>query len=458
MADQTNPTLNWSKRKRLLVKLSLVAASLLVGLLIAEVALRVVGYTFPSFYVPDSSRGYALKAGMQGWYRKEGQSYVRINSAGLRDREHAREKPPNTFRIAIIGDSYAEALQVPLEAAFWHVMEDRLRACPAVGGRDVEVINFGVSGYGTAQELITVREKAWDYSPDLVLLAVTTNNDITDNSRALKKTDEVPYFVYRGDGLVLDDSFRTSPAFRLHTNALSRLGAWIQDHSRVIQAIHQAQYAFKNYLARRRDRNTRRPQTNTHPADSQNSPTNSATTNGDTANASNNTNASNSTNASSGTPSHDDIAARADELGADNLVYHEPYDATWREAWHVTEGLIVSMRDEVRAHGARFCVVTLSNGIQVHPSPAAREAFVRRVGATDLFYPDRRISALGAREGFQVFTLAPELQTYAERNQVFLHGFGADVGNGHWNTDGHRVAGELLTQKLCDWLKEETMK
>ena len=42
------------------------------------------------------------------------------------------------------------------------------------------------------QEFLTLREKVWKYSPDLVMLAVTTNNDITDNSRALKKTDEIP--------------------------------------------------------------------------------------------------------------------------------------------------------------------------------------------------------------------------------------------------------------------------
>lgn len=450
MTDQTNPGLGWSRRKRLVIKLSLVVASLFVGLLIAEAALRVVGYTYPSFYAPDYARGYALKPGMAGWYRKEGQSYVRINSEGLRDREHARQKPPNTFRIALVGDSYAEALQVPLESAFWHVMEERLRACPALAGQDVEVINFGVSGYGTAQELLTVREKVWGYSPDLVLLAVTTNNDITDNLRALKKTDEVPYFVYRGDALALDDSFLQSRPFRLHTSALSRLGVWIQDHSRAIQAIHQAQYAFKNYLARRRAPTTPSPptQSSLQLANAQNSQATDshATTHNEATDG-------------NGSPPRDDlIAARADELGADNLVYHEPYDATWREAWRVTEGLLGLMRDEVRAHGARFAVVTLSNGIQVHPAPAAREAFVRRVGATDLFYPDRRIAALGAREGFQVFTLAPELQAYAERNQLFLHGFGAQLGNGHWNAEGHRVAGELLTQKLCDWLDAETTK
>ncbi len=50
--------------------------------------------------------------------------------------------------------------------------------------------------------------------------------------------------------------------------------------------------------------------------------------------------------------------------------------------------------------------------------------------------------------------LAPLLQTYAEQNNVYLHGFGSDIGNGHWNQLGHRVAGEIIAQKLCEGIVE----
>ena len=96
--------------------------------------------------------------------------------------------------------------------------------------------------------------------------------------------------------------------------------------------------------------------------------------------------------------------------------------------------------------GARF----------VFPDASAREAFARRVGAGDLFYAERRFKELGEREGFPVYNLAPDLQAYADRHGVFLHGFGAQRGNGHWNEEGHRVAGEMLTRRLCDWLAGES--
>jgi len=430
MPEPSPPALNLSKRKLRLLKLAMLLVAILCGLLIAEIGLRLVGYTYPVFYTSDITRGYALQPGLSGWYRKEGEAYIRINSEGLRDREHAKQKPANTLRVALLGDSYAEALQVSLEDAFWVVMEQKLQGCRAFNeGKQIEVINFGVSGYGTAQELLTLREKVWDYAPDLVLLAMTTNNDITDNLRAFKKAEEIPYFVYRDGALTLDDSFRESRTFRLRHSALNRAGRWIRTHLRVIQAFHQGHYALKNYLASRRARAAPKP-----PAGANALATNAPDAHG-----------------------NDNVAPPivADEIGIDNLIYREPADATWQEAWRVTEGLLHLMRDEVRGRGARFVVVTLSNGVQVHPRPEARAAFLRRVGANDIFYPDARLKSFGDREGFPVLTLAPSLQQYAEQHQVFLHGFGRELGNGHWNATGHRVAGELLAQKICELAGKE---
>jgi hypothetical protein len=414
------------------VRVAVVASSVVLAQLIFELFLRLVGYTYPVFYQPDEVRGYSLWPGAEGRYRREGAAYVRINSDGLRDREHAKQKPANTLRIAVVGDSYAEAFQVEREQAFWSVLERRLRECPALAGRGVEVINFGVSGYGTAQELLTLREKVWDYSPDVVLLAVTTNNDVLDNSRALKVTDEIPYFRLDGGRLALDDSFRRTSAFRLRSSAPNRLGRWLREHLRFVQAVHEGQGALKSRLDAWRERRRLAKEREKNGA-----------------NVTSEVKAPSATQPNATAPAGD---APADELGTANVIYREPADDVWRDAWLVTEKLLAEMNGEVKARGARFYVVTLSNGIQVLPDPAAREAFRQRVGAADLFYAERRFANIGGREGFPVYNLAPDLQAYADGTKVFLHGFGAQRGNGHWNEDGHRVAGELLTRRLCDWL------
>jgi len=409
-----------SRARKLFAKLLLIVFGFLLGGILAEIALRVAGYSYPEFYSLDQSRGYALRPRAEGWYRKEGEAYVRINSDGLRDQEHPLTKPPDTIRIAVVGDSYPEALSISLDEAFWWVMGKKLQECDAFPGKKIEVLNFGVSGYGTAQELLTLRDQVWKYSPDIVMLAVTTNNDMTDNLRALKKTDEIPYFIYRDNQLTLDDSFKNSRAFRLRQSGISRFGRWLRDHSRVVQAITQGQHGFKILLSSWRARRSQKAQPPPERADQ-----------------------------AAETGQKPDLLSRSEELGTDNLVYLEPGNAVWNDAWSVTEKLMLEMRNEVNSHGAKFVVVTLSNGPQVLPNPELREEFKKRFGITDLFYPDNRIESLCLREGIPVIILAPELQEFAQRNNVFLHGFGENIGNGHWNAMGQRVAGELIAKKMC---------
>jgi hypothetical protein len=411
-----------SRAGKFIGKTFLVLIGFVLGSLIAEIALRVAGYSYPEFYKRDEVRGVSLRPGAEGWYRKEGEAYVRINSDGLRDQEHALAKPQNTFRIAILGDSYCEAFSVSQEEAFWKIMESQLQQCSVFQGKTIEVINFGVSGYGTTQELLTLREDVWKYSPDLVLLAITTNNDITDNSRPLKKANDVPYFVYTEGQLTPDNSFRNSRAFLFSQSRLGRMGNWLRIHSRLVQAITQGQHGLEILIAswRAKRLNSPPPKTKASPGASE---------------------------ASGDKP---DLFARTEELGADNLVYLEPNNPVWNDAWRMTESLIVQMRDEVAQQRAKFLVVTLSNGPQVLPDASSREGFMRRFGITDLFYPDNRIRSLCARKRISVLTLAPDLQKFAETNHVFLHGFGENIGNGHWNATGNRVAGELIAKKLCE--------
>ena len=57
---------------------------------------------------------------------------------------------------------------------------------------------------------------------------------------------------------------------------------------------------------------------------------------------------------------------------------------------------------------------------------------------------------MGKRRGFDVLTLAPMFQAYAQEHNVFLHGFeNSGIGIGHWNQEGHRLAGKLIAEKSC---------
>jgi hypothetical protein len=358
----------------------------------------------------DTSRGYTLIPGMSGTYRKEGSSFVTINADGFRDIAHAVEKPVGTVRIAVIGDSYVEGLQVSGNESFARYMETTVRTCGIFRGAPVEVLKFGVSGYGTAQELLVLREKVWKYSPDVVMLLVTTNNDITDNARSFKK-NPIPYFVYRDGALVLDDAFLSERAFIVKHSALNRLGIWLKNNLRSVQAIGEVQVALKHRYRAWKDAQTQAP-------------------------------------AGEGATVPDTIT----DVGIDNQVYRPPADPEWENAWHVTEGLIDMMKHEVEAGGAKFVVVTASNGVQVLPDPANRAGYAKKLGVDDLLYPDRRIAGFCRLQGVPVITLAPVLAEHAARENVFLHGFDQNVGYGHWNHAGHRVAGEEIGRQLCGGL------
>ena len=131
-------------------------------------------------------------------------------------------------------------------------------------------------------------------------------------------------------------------------------------------------------------------------------------------------------------------------------IYSPPVEQSWQDAWQVTEGLIAAAHDQAAKHGAMFLAVTEDTGIQVWPDPAVRQKFLKQLHVPDLFYPDRRIAALGKRGGFEVLTLAEPLQQYAEDHRLFLHGFkNTPMGFGHWNENGHAAAGRLIAQKLC---------
>jgi hypothetical protein len=166
----------------------------------------------PPFYRFDPTIGATHNPKAEGWWMVEGVTYITINDEGFRDRNHAVEKPPETFRVVVLGDSNAEALQVPMENTFWSVMERQLQGCSWLARRPVEVLNFGVSGYSTTQELLAYEKFARKYRPDIVLLAFFIGNDLRENVRSLTEAGPAigiqrPFHIVSGDDLVLDNTF-----------------------------------------------------------------------------------------------------------------------------------------------------------------------------------------------------------------------------------------------------------
>jgi hypothetical protein len=393
-ASPPAPPTSWPRRigKKLLA----VLIGFVISFVLAECGMRLAGVGRAVFHRPDGTYGMVLIPGAEGWFVNEGRAYVQINRDGFRDVLHPKEKPANTLRIAVLGDSFTEALQVPRKDTFWAKLGEELAGCGALAGRQVEVMSFGVSGYSTATELLLLRNRVWDWSPDVVVLAFLSGNDVADNHPALGAAAS-PFYRLEGDQLVLD----SSRAHGLGTGGRALL--WLVRHSRVLQLVNQVRVNLRG--------------------------------------------------CGKVGACGEDLDVSRGEAGIRNELYLEPTDDTWREAWRVTEALLRAMRDDVAAHHARFFVVGLTNSIQVHPDPAVREAFRARIGAPDLSYPDRRLADFAAREGIAALALTPIFAAQVAADRRYYHGFpGPGMGKGHWNRDGHALAAKSIAPWMCQSL------
>jgi hypothetical protein len=127
-----------------------------------------------------------------GWYgipnrvRSDG---VRINSIGLRDIEL---EPASRPTMVFVGDSFVYGFHVKAEERFTDLLR---RDLP-----DFRVVNAGVAGYGTDQELLLLKRLWPKLEPRVVVLIVCVANDHEDNTKnANHGRNFKPYLVKEGD-------------------------------------------------------------------------------------------------------------------------------------------------------------------------------------------------------------------------------------------------------------------
>lgn len=108
------------------------------------------------------------------------QNYWGINKYGFRDGDYALNKPKNTFRIIVLGDSITAGGGVDASESFPKILESGLNK----EGPDTtiyEVLNMGVNGYGPVSYLGLYQDLAYKFSPDLVIVGFYWANDPVDS-------------------------------------------------------------------------------------------------------------------------------------------------------------------------------------------------------------------------------------------------------------------------------------
>ena len=229
------------KRSHFLLNTALIGVSVVLALALAELILRLApipGVTFHSFYYDDVTGG-RYYPNSTFVYRNDRGDHVRrkVNSWGYLDVEHAFEKKPGTVRIGFFGDSYTQAAQVPIEEAFFRLIEHDLNEDARLSGRTdarYEAISFGVSGFGTLQSYLESNRRMDSTDLDYVVY-VFVENDPGAQLPVINRSDEVPYPRMSGDTIVVDDSFNQRYAYK--ASRLHRLQQGIKAHSLVISTV-----------------------------------------------------------------------------------------------------------------------------------------------------------------------------------------------------------------------------
>ena len=174
--------------KNILVNLGILVLSLIIVFIIGEFIVRLLykdkTVLFPRYHTNAQYGQFTLRkirSNSVFWHTSpDGSWKFTINNKGLRnDRDFEYEKPEGIIRIISLGDSHTQGYEVRQDHTFSAIIDKYLKA----HGYNTEVINAGISGFGTAEELLFLENEAIKYKPDFVVLGFFAN-DFQDNIKA----------------------------------------------------------------------------------------------------------------------------------------------------------------------------------------------------------------------------------------------------------------------------------
>jgi hypothetical protein len=190
-------------RSQTLKNLALLLGSLLFVFILFEILVRVFSPQIfdihpRGMYIIDEDVGYALTPGFDGHLqREEFSTSVSVNDQGLRGRPFGARRD-DVSRILVLGDSFAFGYGVEDDEHFPAYLEACLNSA---GAGAFEVLNAGVPGYGTVDQLNFLRSRGEALAPDFVILQFLSANDLDENLHPATEWADVEdgWLVVRSD-------------------------------------------------------------------------------------------------------------------------------------------------------------------------------------------------------------------------------------------------------------------
>ncbi len=159
---------------------ALIPIALYGGLVALEFAVRqlapqeVMGWAERPALQPSDAFGWTLKPASETHLRWESYDYVmQANAHGFPGPDHPQNAEPGVFRVLTTGDAFTSGEGVDPDQAWPQLLE--LRLLDSRNGQPVEVLNFGITGYGPDQMVRVIEAYAPIYQPDLILVEFFVN-------------------------------------------------------------------------------------------------------------------------------------------------------------------------------------------------------------------------------------------------------------------------------------------
>jgi lysophospholipase L1-like esterase len=234
--------------KTMTINVGLLVASSLVAFGAGELIVRVLykdTVTLMPRYHTDAEYGEftlrKIRPNSVFWHTTvDGSWEFLTNASGFRNTEDFDyEKPEGILRVISLGDSHTQGYEVRQEHTYSAVIERFLER----QGYNVQVINTGVSGFGTAEALIFLENEGIKYRPDAVVLGFYAN-DFEDNLKA-------GIFRLNPDGSLSIEKQQHIPGVRVQNLIYSLpLVPWLSEHSYFYSLLFNN--VWKYFKARRK--------------------------------------------------------------------------------------------------------------------------------------------------------------------------------------------------------------
>lgn len=394
--------------KAALKNLALISVALLISILVGEFILRLVPnrYEMARAYYATENREigqrrfgdglFTLTPGAKG--RKSAICYdtesIQANQQGFRDKPWNVDK--KGFRIAVMGDSFVQAVQVDANKIF------TTRLSKLTG---MEVLNVGIGGYSTATQLSAYRRLVRPFRPNLVVLAFYLGNDVKGNSCALDPGRSICGRLEGGE-VVLSNALKTKedgsvPGVAMEHRPSPVDGTFVARIKTVLRTHSAAYHVLRDLRL-----------------------------------------------IGAGL-----INQALGQVSFKWRLYLRNEQQQWSDAWSITEGLLASLKSDIEADGGRLAIVSVPEHFVASPDWRRELMFGAGSGVPDDFdveHPSRRLTAIARKLDLPILDLLPGFLRYRDKFGLKYPYFSFSC-DGHWNPLAH----DLVAHEVAAFLARE---